>query len=47
MNPIITLGVVITFTFVMYEILYRVFYEYYDDFHPIVPEPNNLLGEEE
>ena len=38
MNPIITLFVAMTFTFLVFEMLYRVFYEYYDDF---------LLGEEE
>lgn len=47
MNPIVTLFVLMAFVFLVFEMLYRVFYEYYDDFHPIIPEPNNLLGEEE
>tara|TARA_R100000005_G_C4996843_1_gene203641 strand:+ start:1950 stop:2090 length:141 start_codon:yes stop_codon:yes gene_type:complete len=46
MNPIITLTVLIVFIGVMSEIIHRVLSDYSDG-HPIIPEPNNLLGEEE
>lgn len=46
MNPIFTLTVLIVFIGIMSEIIHRVLSDYSDE-HPITPEPNNLLEEEE
>ena len=45
MNIMITLTVWVLFVFFISELIYRVTQDYSE--HPIIPEPNNLLGEEE
>jgi len=45
MNIIITLTIWIMFVGFMSELIYRVTNDYSE--HPIIPEPNNLLEEEE